>query len=144
MSTRSLSNYMDRWGLTCQRPTKQAYGQDIARVEKFKKEEFPKIKELSKEENADIFWCDETGISNTENFERGFAQKGKTPVLRIETKKERLNNLFYPFSTPKSRESRTIQPPIFLLFLLFLLLFATTLTTPKGAVFYVTSDKLVT
>lgn len=91
VSVRSLSNYMKRWGLTCQRPTKRACGQDIARVEKFKKEEYPTIAKRAKAENADIYWGDETGVSNTENFERGFAEKGTPPVLSVETKKERLN-----------------------------------------------------
>ena len=91
VSVRSLSNYMKRWGLTCQRPTKRACGQDIARIEQFKKEEYPAIAKRAKEENAEIYWGDETGVSNRENFERGFAEKGKPPVLAMETKHERVN-----------------------------------------------------
>lgn len=45
----------------------------------------------AKAEKADIYWGDETGISNTENFERGFSLKGQPPVLCVETKRERLN-----------------------------------------------------
>ena len=91
VSTRCLSNYMKRWGLTCQRPTKRACGQDIARIEKFKKEEYPEIAKRAKAENADIYWGDETGVSNQENFERGFSEKGHPPVLPVETKHERVN-----------------------------------------------------
>jgi transposase len=91
VSVRSLSNYMKRWGLTCQRPTKRACGQDILRVEKFQKEEYPAIVKRAKSEKADIYWGDETGVSNTENFERGFAEKGTPPVLPVQTKKERAN-----------------------------------------------------
>ena len=91
VSVRSLSNYMKRWGLTCQRPTKRACGQDIQRIEKFKKEEYPVIAARARVENAEIYWGDETGISNQENFERGFAEKGNPPVLPVETKHERLN-----------------------------------------------------
>jgi transposase len=91
VSVRCLSNYMKRWGLTCQRPTKRACGQDIARIERFKKEEYPAIAKRAKEENALIYWGDETGVSNRENFERGFAEKGKTPVLPMVTKRERVN-----------------------------------------------------
>jgi transposase len=91
VSVRSLSNYMKRWGLTCQRPTKRACGQDILRIEKFKNEEYPAIAKRAKSENADIYWGDETGVSNTENFERGFAEKGTPPVLPVQTKKERAN-----------------------------------------------------
>ena len=86
-----ISRYLKRWGLTCQRPTKKAYGQDIARVEKFKKEEYPTIAARAKAEDADIYWGDEVGVNNAENFERGFAPKGTPPVLPVETKRERLN-----------------------------------------------------
>lgn len=91
VSVRSLSNYMKRWGLTCQRPTKRAYGQDIARIEKFKSEEYPAIAARAKAEGADIYWGDETGVSNRENYERGFAEKGRPPVLPLPTKQERVN-----------------------------------------------------
>ncbi len=91
VSVRCLSNYMKRWGLTCQRPTKRACGQDIARVERFKKEEYPAIAKRAKVENAEIYWGDETGVSNQENYERGFAPKGKAPVLPVETKRESVN-----------------------------------------------------
>ena len=86
-----LSRYLKRWGLTCQRPTKRAYGQDIARVERFKREEYPEIATRAKKENADIYWGDETGVTNTANFERGFSLKGQPPVLPVETKRERVN-----------------------------------------------------
>jgi transposase len=91
VSVRCLSDYMNRWGLTCQRPTKRACGQDIARIEKFKNEEYPEISKRAKAENADIYWGDETGVSNRENFERGFSEKGHPPVLPMETKRERVN-----------------------------------------------------
>lgn len=93
VSVRCLSNYMKRWGLTCQRPTKRAYGQDVVRIERFKKEEYPAIVKRAKAENAEIYWGDETGISNSENFERGFAEKGKTPVLPMETRREHVNRI---------------------------------------------------
>lgn len=91
VSNRTLSNYMERWGLTCQRPTKRACGQDIVRIQKFMNEEYPAILKRAKAENADIYWGDETGISNKENFERGFSEKGTPPVLPVCTKQEKIN-----------------------------------------------------
>ncbi len=52
--------------------------------------EYPAIAQRAQEENAVIYWDDETGISNCENCERGFSPKGHPPVLPVETKKERL------------------------------------------------------
>ena len=54
-------------------------------------EEYPAIAQRAQEENAIIYWADETGISNCENYERGYSPKGKPPVLPVETKKERVN-----------------------------------------------------
>lgn len=39
------------------------------------------------------YWADETGVSNCETVERGFAPKGQPPVLPVETKRERVNML---------------------------------------------------
>ena len=64
---------MRRWGLSCQRPVKRARKQDAQRVEKWKTEEYPDIVQQAQEEDADIYWGDETGISNCENYERGFS-----------------------------------------------------------------------
>ena len=80
-----------RDSITCQRPTKRARDQDIARIERFKKEEYPAIAKRAKLEKADIYWGTETGVSNCENFERGFSEKENPPVLPVETKRERIN-----------------------------------------------------
>lgn len=91
LSLQCVSNYMSRWGLTCQRPTKRAYAQDDVRVKSFKEQEYPAIAAQAKKENADIYWGDETGVCNTANYERGYAPKGQPPVLKVETRKERVN-----------------------------------------------------
>lgn len=44
-------------------------------------------------ENAVVYWGDETGVSNCETVERGFAPKGHPPILPVETKRERVNML---------------------------------------------------
>ena len=49
--------------------------------------------EQAKEEDAMIYWGDETGVSNCETMERGFAPKGHPPILPVETKRERVNML---------------------------------------------------
>lgn len=45
----------------------------------------------AQEENACIYWGDETGVSNCEIVERGFSPKGCPPILPVETKRERVN-----------------------------------------------------
>ncbi len=91
LSLQCVSNYMNRWGLTCQRPTKRAYSQDDVRVKSFMEKEYPAIAKRAKAENAQIWWGDEVGVCNTENYERGYAPKGHPPVLKVESKRERSN-----------------------------------------------------
>ena len=88
---RSISNYLDRWGMTCQRPTKRAYSQDSVKLKTFMDETYPAIVAKSKEENAEIYWGDETGINNQEYYIRGFAPKGQTPVVPSFSKVEKIN-----------------------------------------------------
>lgn len=91
MSERCVSNYLKSWGFTCQRPTKKAYSQDNVKVDRFMKEEYPAIAKRAKEEKAEIYWGDETGIDNQQNRQRGFAPRGRPPVLKVEARPERVN-----------------------------------------------------
>ena len=91
MPMRSISNYLDRWGLTCQRPSKRAYSQDDVVRKSFMEKEYPAIAKRAKKEHAVIYWGDETGINNQEYYLRGFSPRGVTPVLEVCPKQERIN-----------------------------------------------------
>lgn len=93
MTLRSISNYLKAWGLTCQRPTKKAFSQDDVRVRQFMEKDYPAIAKQAKTEKAVIYWGDETGVSNQENYQRGFALKGQPPVLPVQTKRESISML---------------------------------------------------
>ena len=91
LPVRSVLNYIKRWGFTCQRPVKKAYIQDAGVVDRFMTEEYPEIAKRAKEENAEIYWGDETGVNNQEYYIRGFAPKGQTPTVPSFSKRERVN-----------------------------------------------------
>ena len=42
-------------------------------------------------ENAEIFWGDETGLRNNCQHERGYAPKGKTPVIKLNANSHSIN-----------------------------------------------------
>ena len=88
---RSISNYLKRWGMTCQRPTKRAYSQDEGKLKTFMNETYPAIASKAKKEGAEIYWGDETGINNQEYHIRGFAPKGQTPTVPSFSKIEKIN-----------------------------------------------------
>jgi len=91
LSLRTVTNYLDRWGFTCQRPTKKAYSQDDVKVKLFMETEYPAIAARAISEDAEIYWGDETGISNQEYYLRGFSPKGVTPTMRFEARHEKIS-----------------------------------------------------
>jgi len=93
MPLSTLGYYLERWGFSVQRPSKRAYKQDEKKVADWVEQEFPGIKERAKAENAEIFFGDECGVQNTANNIKGYAPIGCTPVVRVESKKMKINML---------------------------------------------------
>ena len=88
---RSVGEYLKRWGFTVQKPKKQAYEQRPAEVQRWLNDEYPEIHARAKAENAEIHWGDETGLRNDCQHTRGYAPKGKTPVIRLNARRESIN-----------------------------------------------------
>ena len=91
MPLTTITDYLKRWGMTCQRPAKRATKQNAAAVKEFQEVTFPKIVKKAKKENGIIFFGDETGICNQENYQRGFSPAGVAPVVKLPVKKEKIN-----------------------------------------------------
>lgn len=92
MPLRTVRLYLSRWGFTPQRPLKRAFEQKPELVQRWLETEYPAIASRAKAERAEIHWGDETAVSSVEHFARGYAPKGKTPVLVLsQAKRERIN-----------------------------------------------------
>lgn len=91
MPIRTVGEYLKRWGLTPQKPARRAYEQRPEVVSAWMRDEFPAIKARAKQENAEIYWGDETGLRNDCQHGRGYAPKGKTPVISLNAKRESIN-----------------------------------------------------
>jgi len=83
LAVTTTGDYLRSWGFTPQKPKKKAYEQNPQAVERWLKDEYPKITKKAKSENAEIHWGDETGIKNSSQHGRSYAPKGKTPVRRM-------------------------------------------------------------
>lgn len=88
---RTISAYMKRWGYTPQKATKQAYEQSDKATQQWLDETYPSIKKRAALCGGEIFWGDETGISNQCQHERGYAPRGQTPVVKTQAKRFRTN-----------------------------------------------------
>jgi len=103
MPLRTLSEYLKRWGMTAQKPTKRAYEQNPERIENWLEAEYPEIAARAKQEKAEIHWGDETGIQNDAYNAKGFAPKGETPVVRLNARKSRINMISAVTNLGKAR-----------------------------------------
>lgn len=81
LSRSSVHRLLRQLGLSCQRPLHRAYEQDPARVERWKREEYPAIRQLAKEAGAAIWFGDESGVRSDYHAGTTWARKGATPVV---------------------------------------------------------------
>lgn len=91
MPISTVGYYLQRWEFTSQVPIKRAYERSDAKVQQWLAEEYPVIQELSKEENAQILWADETACVSLPSVIKGYAPKGKTPVMEHTAKRFKIN-----------------------------------------------------
>jgi hypothetical protein len=91
MPLTTMGHYLAKWGFTAQRPKKKNYKQDEKEVTAWLNEEYPKIAQKAKEEKAEIFWVDETGVANTSNYVKVYAPIGKTPTIPVASEHIRVN-----------------------------------------------------
>ena len=91
MPIRTVGEYLKRWGYTPQKPVKRAYEQNPKTVQDWLDEQYPEIKARAKKEKAEIYWGDENGMRNDSQHERGYAPKGKTPVVKLNAKRVSVN-----------------------------------------------------
>ena len=118
MPIRTVGMYLQRWGFTVQRPAKQAIEQKPEAVQRWLKKEYPAIHTEAKKEDAEIFWGDETAVQNVANYARGYAPKGRTPVLKTKARKMHINmisaisnqgKLHFMFSQESMNQQKLIE-----------------------------------
>lgn len=91
MPIRTVGEYLKRWGMTPQKPLKRAYEQNPKAVQRWLDETYPTIQAQARGEEAEIYWGDETGLRSDSQHGRGYAPKGKTPVVCLNAKRASLN-----------------------------------------------------
>ncbi len=81
LSKASVCRLLNQLGFSPQRPLWRAFQRDGELVEKWVREEYPKIRALAREEKADIFFADEAGVRSDFHSGRTWATRGQTPVV---------------------------------------------------------------
>jgi len=91
LSLVSVGRLLSQLGLSCQRPLWRAYQQDRSLVERWLKEEYPKIRAQAKRERAEIYFEDESGVRSDFHSGRTWAKRGQTPIVRVTGQRFALN-----------------------------------------------------
>ena len=64
-------------------PQKKDYRQDEKAVKEWLEVTYPTIVSKAAEEDAEIWWLDETGVRNASNYIKGYAPRGETPTVPV-------------------------------------------------------------
>jgi hypothetical protein len=81
----SVGQLLAQLELTPRKPLRRAYERDPVRVERWKQEEFPRLKKRARKHGAKIYFLDETGFSSEPNLGRTYGLKGERPVVTDES-----------------------------------------------------------
>lgn len=91
MPISTVGKYLQRWEFTSQVPIKRAYERNNSKVVAWLEEDYPKIQKQAQEEDAEIQWADETACVSLPSIIKGYAPKGKTPVMEHTAKRFKIN-----------------------------------------------------
>ena len=91
LSRPSTLSLMRQLGLSCKRPLHRAYEQDAARVERWKREEFPLIRQMARKAGAEIWFSDECGVRSHYHTGTTWGPSGKTPIVESTGARFRFN-----------------------------------------------------
>ena len=87
LSRWTVGRYLNRWGLTVQKPAKRALEQNSAQVAYWLEHEYPAIQKQATKEKGKIWWIDETGLRSTHQTGTTWGEKGTTPLVKMSGKR---------------------------------------------------------
>lgn len=81
LSAVSVGRLLAQLGITAQKPLHRAIERDEALVQRWLKEEYPKIKRMAQDQGADIYFGDAAHIRSDHHAGRTWGKKGQTPIV---------------------------------------------------------------
>lgn len=83
LSEQGVGNYLHRWRMTPQKPSRHAREQDPEEVREFEEETLPEAEERADQEDGELHFADEAGIQVQDQIGTSHASIGHTPVLEF-------------------------------------------------------------
>lgn len=93
LAERTVGEYLRRWGYTPKRPQRHARKQDPDEVAQWLEETYPAIEKQAADEDAEIHWCDETGVAADHHPGTGYSPKGQPATMEVPGPHIRMNQI---------------------------------------------------
>ena len=93
LAERTVGAYLRRWGYTPKKPQRHARKQDPDEVAQWLEETYPAIEKQAAEEDAEIHWCDETGVAADHHPGTGYSPKGQPATMEVPGPHIRMNQI---------------------------------------------------
>jgi transposase len=87
----SVGKLLASLGITPQKPLRRAYERDPLAVERWRMEDYPKLRKRAKKLGAMIFFLDEAGFQSDPPLGRTYGLKGHTPVVASSGQRQSIN-----------------------------------------------------
>jgi transposase len=81
LAANSVGRLLAQLGITAQKPLTRALERNEALVQKWLKEDYPKIRKMAQDEDADIYFGDAAHIRSDHHAGTTWGKKGETPVV---------------------------------------------------------------
>jgi len=91
LSLASIGALLARLGLSAQKPLQRAYQRDQAAVARWQQDTWPALARTAKQENADVYFWDESGFRADAVHGKTWAVKGQTPVVSVPGQRQRIS-----------------------------------------------------
>src|SRR5579864_4848329 len=91
LSANSVGRLLAQLGITCQKPLHRAIERDEALVQKWLRQEYPKIKKRANALGAEIFFGDAAHLRSDHHAGRTWGEKGHTPIVETTGARYRLS-----------------------------------------------------
>ena len=93
LAERTVGEYLRRWGYTPKKPQRHARKQDPDEVAQWLEKTYPAIEKQAAEEDAEIHWCDETGVVADHHPGTGYSPRGQPATLEVPRPHIRMNQI---------------------------------------------------
>jgi len=124
IAVRTVGEYLKRWGYTPKKPQRHARHQDPAEVQEWLGKTYPALEKRAVKENAEILWCDETGIDSNDHHGTGYALVGQKATIEVSSSPCRMNLVSTISNEGEVRfmtYAQTMTGPLFVTFLMKLI-----------------------